>query len=88
VREAPERLLERPHHVEVPHNKRPCDGDCLKFLCREMSLSSVELAPRAIAHDVLGVRHRCYQVEPLSKSLPDKCPWASVMPTRVFLDLA
>jgi hypothetical protein len=27
VREAPGRLSERPHHVEVRHDKRPCDGD-------------------------------------------------------------
>jgi hypothetical protein len=52
MREALGRLSERPHHVEVPHNKRPCDGDGLKRLRREMSLSSKELAPLATTHDV------------------------------------
>jgi hypothetical protein len=32
MREAPGRLLERSHHVEAPHSKRPCDGDGLKCL--------------------------------------------------------
>jgi hypothetical protein len=73
VREASGRLSEWSHHVEVPHNESPCDGDCLKCLHREMSLSSVELAPLASTHDVLGVRHRCGPVEHLSESFPDKC---------------
>jgi hypothetical protein len=57
MREAPRRLSERPHHVEVPDSEGPCDGDGSKCLCREVSLSSVELAPLTMAHDVLGVRH-------------------------------
>jgi hypothetical protein len=47
VHESPGCLSEWPHHVEVPHGKRPCDGDGLERLCREMGLSSVELAPLA-----------------------------------------
>jgi hypothetical protein len=53
MREAPGRLLEWPHHVVVPHNKRPCDGDGLERLRREVSLSSVELASFAAPYDVL-----------------------------------
>jgi hypothetical protein len=30
VREAPGCLSERPHHVEVPHSERPCDGHGLR----------------------------------------------------------
>jgi hypothetical protein len=45
VGEAPRRLSQRPLHVEVPDDKRPRDGDCLKRLRQEVSLSSIELAP-------------------------------------------
>jgi hypothetical protein len=44
MREALGRLSEWPHHVKVPHNERPRDGDGLERLRREMGLSSVELA--------------------------------------------
>jgi hypothetical protein len=42
MREALRCLSEWRHHVEVPDGKRPCDGDGLKNLRWEMSLSSVE----------------------------------------------
>jgi hypothetical protein len=85
VREAPGCLSERPHHVEVPHGERPCDGDALERLRREVSLSSVELASLAIAHYVLGVCHRGGSVKHLSESLPDKRPWAHT--ARAGMDL-
>jgi hypothetical protein len=49
--EGPGRLSEWPHYVEVPHNKRPSDGDGLKCLRREVHLSSVELASFVALHD-------------------------------------
>jgi hypothetical protein len=81
VSEAPGRLSERSHHVDVPHGERPRDADRLKRLRREVSLSSVKLAPFIASYDVLGVFHRRGPVEPLSESLSDKCSWTSVMPT-------
>jgi hypothetical protein len=51
---APGRLSERPHHVEVPHGKRPRDGDGLERLRREVGLSSVVQAPLTASYDVLG----------------------------------
>jgi hypothetical protein len=80
-------LSEWPHHVEVPHSERPCDGDRLKCLCREMSLPSVELAPLATMHDVLGVHHRSGPVESLSESLLDKCSWSYMVTARAGMDL-
>jgi hypothetical protein len=77
--EAPGRLSERPHHVKVPDGVRPRDGDGLKRLRREVSLSSIELAPFTTPYDVIGVCHHCGQVESLSESLSDKCSRASVM---------
>jgi hypothetical protein len=73
VGEAPRRLSEWAHHVEVPDGERPHDGDYLQCLHREMSLSGVELAPFTTLHDVLRVGDRCGLVETLSKSFPDKC---------------
>jgi hypothetical protein len=32
VCEAPGRLSEWPHHLEMPHSESPCDGDGLKLL--------------------------------------------------------
>jgi hypothetical protein len=55
VDEAPGLLSEWIHHVEVPDGTWPCDGDYLQRLHREMSLSSVELAPFTASHDVLRV---------------------------------
>jgi hypothetical protein len=72
VSEAPGRLLERSHHVEVPHGKRPCDGDGLEHLRREMSWSSIELAPFTASYDVLGVCDRCGTVETFLESISDK----------------
>jgi hypothetical protein len=88
IREAPRCLSKWPHHVEVPHREGPRDGDGLKCLRREMSLSSVELAPLAATHDVLGVRNSRGPVEPLSESFLDKSPRTGVMPARAGLDLA
>jgi hypothetical protein len=53
VGEAPGRLSEWVHHVEVPDGERPRDGDCLQCLRWEMSLPGVELAPFTSPHDVL-----------------------------------
>jgi hypothetical protein len=81
--EASGRLSERPHHVKVPHIERPCDGDCQKCLRREVGLSCVELAPIAAPFDFFGVCHCRGLVEPLSKSLPDKCSRACMMTASV-----
>jgi hypothetical protein len=79
MHEAPRCLLERPHHVEVPHSKWPCDGYGLKRLRQEVSLLSIELAALAAPHDIFGVCYRCGPVKPLSESFPDKSSWTGVM---------
>jgi hypothetical protein len=84
--EAPRRLSERTHHVEVPHSEGPCDGDSFECLRREVSLSSVELTPLAVAHGVFGVHHNCGPVEPLLESFPDESPRTGVMPARASVD--
>jgi hypothetical protein len=53
VGEAPGRLSEWAHHVEVPDCEGPRDGDRLQCLRREVSLPGIELAPFIAPHDVL-----------------------------------
>jgi hypothetical protein len=79
VSEAPKRLSERLHHVEVSDSERPRDGNGLEHLRREVSLSSVELAPFTTSYDVLGVLHCSGPAESLSEILYDKCSWTGVM---------
>jgi hypothetical protein len=79
VGEAPRCLSEWPHHVEVPDGKGPRDGDCLQHLRREVSLSSVELAPFTAPHDVFRVGDRRGPVETLSESFSDKCSRTGVV---------
>jgi hypothetical protein len=88
VGEAPGRLLEWPHHVEVPDGKGPCDGDCLQRLCREVSLPGIKLAPFTVPHDVLQVGDRRGPVETLSKSFPDKCSRTGVVTTGAGMYLS
>jgi hypothetical protein len=72
VGEAPGRLSERDHYVEVPNCEGPHDGDRLQYLRQEMSLPGVELASFATPYSVLRVGGRCGIVETLSESFPDK----------------
>jgi hypothetical protein len=81
VGEAPGRLSEWTHHVQVPDGEKPRDGDCLECLRREMSLSSVELAPFTAPHDVLRVSDHHGPVESLSKSFSDKCSQTGIVIT-------
>jgi hypothetical protein len=83
----PGRLLERSHHVHAPHRKRPCDGDGLERMRREVGLSCVELTPLAASHNVLGVSHRRCPVKTLLESFPDKASWTSVMYAHSGMDL-
>jgi hypothetical protein len=81
--EAPKRLSEWTHHVEVPDCEGSRDGDCLQRLRREVSLPGVELATFTAPHDVLRVRDRRGLVETLSKSFPDKGSRTGMVTTAV-----
>jgi hypothetical protein len=52
---APGRLSQGPDDVQPPHGERPCDGNRLKGVSREISLTGIELAPFAGAYDLVGV---------------------------------
>jgi hypothetical protein len=50
-------------------------------------LSSVELTSLAASHDVLGVRHCYWPIEPLLESFPDKSPQTGMMSACPGVDL-
>ena len=77
---APEGILQRPHHVEPPHGERPCDGDGLEGLGREMRLPRVVLASLAGAYQPGGVSNHSWAVEPLAKSISDERPRRCMVP--------
>jgi hypothetical protein len=72
VSEAPGRLPQRPDDVQPPHGKRPCYGDGLQDMSREVGLAGVELAPFASAHDLAGVRNRSRPVEALAECVANE----------------
>ena len=55
VSEATWALFEGSYHVKAPDHEWPGDGDGLKLLCRQMSLSSIELASDTPADDLLYI---------------------------------
>jgi hypothetical protein len=87
VGEAPGRLSEWTHNVEVPDCEGPRDGDRLQCLRREMGLPGVEPASFAAPPNVLRVGDRHGPVETLSKSFPDKCSRSGMVTTCVGMYL-
>jgi hypothetical protein len=64
---APGRLSQVPDNVQPPHGKRPCDGDRLEGMSREVGLAGVKLAPFAGAHDLAGISNRGRPIEALAE---------------------
>jgi hypothetical protein len=62
---APGRLPQGPDDIQSPYGERPCDGDGLQDVRREIGLLGVELAPFAGACDLAGVGDRGGPVKPL-----------------------
>jgi hypothetical protein len=52
---APKRLSQGPDDVQPPYGERPCDGDRLEGVRWEIGLAGVELAPLAVAHNLVSV---------------------------------
>src|SRR5579859_8056409 len=85
--EAPGRFSERPDHVQTPDRERPSDRDGLEGLRREMCLASKKLAPFAVPHDLMSVRHGCRPVEALSEGFPDQSTRGCVVPAFSSVDV-
>ena len=87
MRKPPGRPLEGPYQVEPPDHEWPHDGDHLEGLGRQMSLPSVVLASFAGAYDLLGVGHRGWPVETLSKCVSDQGSRCGVMSADPSMDV-
>ena len=68
---APRHLFERPNQIKPPDHEGSHDGDHLECLGREVSLTSVVLAPFVGAYDLLGIDYCSGSVEPLSECIPN-----------------
>ena len=86
--EAPGRLFEWPNQVEPPDREGPRDGDHLECLGREVSLSSVVLAPFAGAYDLLSVGYCSGPVEALSECVSNQGPRRSMVTADPTVDVA
>jgi len=67
-----ERSLERFDQIEPLDHERPCDGDRLEHLGREVSLLSIVLTPLAGVHDLLGIGYYSGLVEALLECIFDQ----------------
>ena len=74
VSEAPGRFLQWPNEVQSPHGERPCDGDGLQSMGREVCLPGIELAALAGPHDVGGVGDRGELLKAMSKCVAVGAP--------------
>ena len=81
-------LLERPNQIEPLDHEGPCDGDHLECLGREVSLSSVVLAPFAGAYDLLGIGYYSGPVEALSECIPNQGSRRGMVTADPTMDIA
>ena len=74
-------------HVEAPDHEWPDDGDGLKLLRRQMSLSSIELASFTPADHFLCITKCSGLVETLAKGFPNQRPRGHMMSVDSSMDL-
>jgi hypothetical protein len=83
----PGRLSQGPTDVQPLHGKRPCDGNRLEGVSREVSLTSIELAPLAGAHDHIGVSNRGGPVKALVERVAHEGTQRRVVATHTRVDV-
>jgi hypothetical protein len=66
---APRCLSQGPDSVQPPHSERPCDGNRLQGVSREISLAGIELAPLVGAYDFVGVNDRGGPIKALAERI-------------------
>lgn len=62
------------HHIEFPHDKRPCDGDGLEFSSRHVSTTSIPLTAVASSDEFLHIHMSGKPKENMEEGLGDECP--------------
>jgi len=86
VSEAARALFEGSYYVEALDHERIGDGDGLKLLYRQMSLSSIELASFTPADNLLCISQRGGPVKTLAKGFPDQRPQGRMMSADSVMD--
>jgi len=86
VSEATRGLFEGFDHVEALDREWPGDGDDLKFLRRQMSLPSIEMASFTPADHLLCISQCSGPVKTLAKGFPDQRSWGRVISTDSSMD--
>ena len=84
---APRRLFEWSNQIEYLDYERPGDGDHLECLGREVSLSSIVLAPFAGAYDLLSIGYCSGLVEALSECIPNQGSRRGVVTADPTMDI-
>jgi hypothetical protein len=84
---APGRLSQESDNVQPPHGERPCDGDCLEAVSREVSFAGVKLAPFAGAHDLAGISNRGGPIEALAEGVAHEGARRRVVATHARVDV-
>jgi hypothetical protein len=85
---APRRPSQGTDDVQPPHGERPCDGNRLQGVSREISLTSIEPAPLAGTHDLVAVSDRGGPVEALAERVAHEGVWCGVMATHARVDVS
>jgi hypothetical protein len=85
---APGRLSQGPDDVHPRHGKRPCDGNRLKGMSREISFAGIELAPLAGSYDLVGVSDCGGLVKALAKCVAHEGTRRRVVATHTHMDVS
>jgi hypothetical protein len=85
---APGRLSQGPDDVQPPHGERPCDGNRLKGVSQEISLTGIELTPLAGAYDLVGFNNRGGPVQALAKRVAHEGTRRRVVATHARVDVS
>ena len=77
-----------PNEVQSPHCEKPCEGDGLQSVSREVRLPGVELATLAGPYDVGSIGDRGRQIKALTKRITHEGAWCRVMATYPGMDVS
>ena len=80
-------FCEGSYHVEAPDHEWPGDGDGLELLCRQMSLSIIELASFTPTDNLLCISESSGPVETLAKGFLDQRPQGRMISVDSNMDL-
>jgi len=80
-------LFKRPDHIEPLDHERPCNGDVLERLGRQVGLPSIVLATFVGAYNLLSIGYCRRPVQALSECVPDQGSRRGMVPTNPAVDV-